>query len=273
MFKIGEFSRLAQVSIRMLRHYDAAGLLKPVHTDSASGYRFYSGNQLNTLHQIVFLRDAGFRIAEIADLLRNWDEGILERRLREKRSEAMKLLDKENEKITLIDKAIASLEKRTLPMDFPVTLKSAPSRLVASLRRILPDHYGKYDLWKDLYRAVEENGLASRLTGEHVCIFHDEGYKESDVDLEACVMLGEGCGPGAGIEVKNTEPIERMVCVTAYGPYENCLDALASLASWLQERDSFSMLGFSRQICHVGPQNESDPDKYVTEIQIPVAMR
>lgn len=273
MFKIGEFSRLAQVSIRMLRHYDATGLLKPVHIDRASGYRFYSGDQLNTLHRIVFLRDAGFGISEINDLLRNWDEGYLEKRLREKRSEALALIDTTTEKVALIDGAIASLKKRTLPMDFPVTMKSAPSQLVASLRRTLPDHYGKYDLWKELYRLVEANGLAPRLTGEHICIHHDEGYKESDVELEACLMLKEGSTSEEGVEIRRMEPIDQMVCVTAYGRYENCLDALASLASWLQERDSFAMLGFSRQICHVGPQNESDPDNYVTEIQIPVVTR
>jgi DNA-binding transcriptional MerR regulator len=40
MFKIGDFSRVAQISVRMLRHYDKLGLLTPSHTDRFTGYRY-----------------------------------------------------------------------------------------------------------------------------------------------------------------------------------------------------------------------------------------
>ena len=46
MLKIGDFSKLSRVSIRMLRHYDEIGLLHPVKIDPESGYRYYSENQL-----------------------------------------------------------------------------------------------------------------------------------------------------------------------------------------------------------------------------------
>ena len=54
MFKIGEFSKLTQVSIRMLRYYDEAGLLKPASTDPWTGYRMYSADQIPTLTQIIY---------------------------------------------------------------------------------------------------------------------------------------------------------------------------------------------------------------------------
>jgi DNA-binding transcriptional MerR regulator len=41
MYSIGEFARHGRVSVRMLRHYDAIGLLEPVCVDSVTGYRFY----------------------------------------------------------------------------------------------------------------------------------------------------------------------------------------------------------------------------------------
>ena len=65
MFKIGEFSKLTQVSIRMLRYYDEAGLLKPAEIDSFTGYRFYSTEQIPVLNKIIFLRDLGFNVSEI----------------------------------------------------------------------------------------------------------------------------------------------------------------------------------------------------------------
>jgi DNA-binding transcriptional MerR regulator len=42
MFRIGEFAQIAQVSSRQLRFYDQLGLLQPAHTDSQTGYRYYS---------------------------------------------------------------------------------------------------------------------------------------------------------------------------------------------------------------------------------------
>jgi len=62
MFKIGEFSRLTQVSIRMLRYYDETGLLKPAKIDKFTNYRLYSTEQISTLNKIIFLRDFGFHI-------------------------------------------------------------------------------------------------------------------------------------------------------------------------------------------------------------------
>lgn len=69
MFKIGDFSKLTLVSVRMLRYYDELGLLKPASIDRFSGYRYYSASQISRLNRIVKLRDMGFLVAEIAELL------------------------------------------------------------------------------------------------------------------------------------------------------------------------------------------------------------
>lgn len=49
MFSIGDFAALGRVSVRMLRHYDAIGLLTPARTDPATGYRYYQADQLRRL--------------------------------------------------------------------------------------------------------------------------------------------------------------------------------------------------------------------------------
>lgn len=67
MLKIGEFSRLTHVSVRMLHYYDNAGLLKPALTDPATGYRYYSVSQGPALQKIVLLRDLDFQVAEIME--------------------------------------------------------------------------------------------------------------------------------------------------------------------------------------------------------------
>jgi DNA-binding transcriptional MerR regulator len=69
MFKIGEFSRLGQVSTRMLRHYDQLGLLKPSQTDKFTGYRYYTIDQLARLNRIIALKELGIPLEQIAQLL------------------------------------------------------------------------------------------------------------------------------------------------------------------------------------------------------------
>jgi DNA-binding transcriptional MerR regulator len=65
MFSIGEFARHGRVSVRMLRHYDAIGLLRPATVDPASGYRFYEAGQLADLNRLVALKDLGFSLQQL----------------------------------------------------------------------------------------------------------------------------------------------------------------------------------------------------------------
>lgn len=81
MLKIGDFSKLSRVSIRMLRYYDEIGLLKPAVTDRFTDYRYYSESQLPTVCRITALRDMGFRLAEVGAILSEYgDPAALEAR-------------------------------------------------------------------------------------------------------------------------------------------------------------------------------------------------
>ena len=66
MFKIGDFSRIARVSCRLLRYYDEIGLLKPGSTERDTGYRYYSASQLPRLNRILVLKELGLSLEEIA---------------------------------------------------------------------------------------------------------------------------------------------------------------------------------------------------------------
>src|SRR5580700_5656530 len=69
MFTIGDFARYGRVSVRMLRHYDATGLLRPARVDPASGYRSYAAGQLARLNRIIALKDLGFTLDQVRTLL------------------------------------------------------------------------------------------------------------------------------------------------------------------------------------------------------------
>ena len=74
MLKIGDFSKLSRVSIRMLRHYDDMGLLKPAEIDAFTGYRYYREDQLFVIGRITALKDMGFALADIVRILDIYDD-------------------------------------------------------------------------------------------------------------------------------------------------------------------------------------------------------
>ncbi|MGR4867098.1 MerR family transcriptional regulator [Caulobacter sp. LARHSG274] len=65
--KIGELAKQTGVSIRMLRYYEAEGLLNPQRT--ASGYRDYDAAEVRTVNRIKLLGSAGMILATIRQFL------------------------------------------------------------------------------------------------------------------------------------------------------------------------------------------------------------
>jgi len=68
---IGQAAQQAQVSAKMVRHYESLGLLPKVNRTEA-GYRQYSDKEVHTLRFIKRARDLGFSMPEIAELLTLW---------------------------------------------------------------------------------------------------------------------------------------------------------------------------------------------------------
>ena len=79
MFTIGDFARHGRVSVRMLRHYDATGPLRPAHVDPASGYHYYTAAQLARLNRVIALKDLGFTLQQVQDIV---DEKVGAEKLR-----------------------------------------------------------------------------------------------------------------------------------------------------------------------------------------------
>src|ERR1051326_5641034 len=112
VFKIGDFSRLTQVTVKTLRHYDRLGLIKPDYIDPESGYRYYTAGQLPRLNRILALKDLGFSLEQITTLVKE-EVPISELRgmLRLKRAEMERTIQDEQERLRRVDARLRQLEE------------------------------------------------------------------------------------------------------------------------------------------------------------------
>ncbi len=270
MFKIGEFSKLTQVSIRMLRYYDEIGLLKPSQIDRFTGYRLYSAEQIQILQRIILLRDTGFNTSEITVVLKNWDSAFISDQLKKKKHEIQQAIELEKEKLKKIDNAINDIQEEKISVHYNVSVKSIPAYQVLSLRKILRDYFCEEMLWKEMSDYIKSEHINISEKNSDFAIYHDVEYKDSGVGVEVCTIVN-GIGESRnGFTFRETERVDTMACIMVYGPYENIAIAFESFAQWLINHNQYEMAGQNRQICHIGPWNDIDPRKYLTEIQIPI---
>ncbi len=76
-YKIGDFAKILDTSVRTLRYYDEMNLLKPDYIDSFTGYRYYSDDQKDQFKEIKHLQQSGFTIQEICQNKNKWNDNIL----------------------------------------------------------------------------------------------------------------------------------------------------------------------------------------------------
>ena len=112
MLKLRDFARLAEVSMPTLRYYDEIGLLKPIHVDPETGYRFYTMDQLPHLHRILAFKELGLELTQIAEIL---DEGIspeaLQGMLRLRQAQIQQHIKVEQEQLVRVEARLRSLEQ------------------------------------------------------------------------------------------------------------------------------------------------------------------
>jgi len=150
MLKIGEFSKLSRVSVRMLRHYDEIGLLKPAEIDRFTDYRYYREDQLPTMCRITALKDMGFSLADIVKILEIYDDReALEGYFSTRQRELEELSRDTARKLALLDAARERLRKEQT-MSYDITLKTIPERYAATVQMTIPRYEDEGMVWSAL---------------------------------------------------------------------------------------------------------------------------
>ena len=271
MFKIGEFSKLVRVSPRMLRHYEKCGLLYPAGIDKFTGYRQYSASQIPLLTNIVLLRDVGFSIDEIGDILPHMDDKVyMEKILRAKAVSVKAMIDAEQNKYDLLIQMSDSVRKERNVMAYDVKLEKLPSVKVLTLRGTIPHYRDEGILWEKLGKFIDETRIECHSGGYST--YFDEEYKEENPDVEIAIPVDVlGTNRDEFIFKEYTE-IELAATVRFSGPFDGGYDAAcAKLAEWM-EQNNYTFAGPLRG--HVIEMPEfSNPESGLTELQAPVLKR
>lgn len=271
MLKIGEFSKLSHVSVRMLRHYDEIGLLHPQRVDPITGYRLYGEEQLFTAGKINVYRGMGFGLTAIAGLLHEADPQKL-RAMLERQQESLREQSEEmSQMLHRIKLAIAQLGEESTMANYDVTIKEIAPRYVASVRDILESYNYEGRLWHYMMKETADQNLTPANPCLAFGIFHDAEYKERDVDVEIQMTVEGNYHDTEHVRFK-TEPAVCVASAIHYGSYETISDASASVAAWV-EKNGYQMCGVMFNVYHVSPHETQNPDELVTEVCIPVKRR
>lgn len=229
MLTISEFSRLSHVSPRMLRHYDALGLLRP-ETVGENGYRYYLQEQLSTLIRIQQLSGYGFSLREIGPMLALEDEALLNR-LRRQQAILQKELEGKKNLLRQLEMDILRLEgAEIMENQYHVVLLEDPEQKVFSIRKVVGANQF-HALFAELRQEAAARGLTQ--AGPIQMLYHDPNFCREGTDVEVQMAVAQA---GPGVTVK-----PRFLCAAVQhkGPYENIGKAYETLCGWLAEHKEY----------------------------------
>ena len=267
--KIGEFSKLMQVTIKTLRLYEQKGLLMPDEVDEWTGYRYYRLSQMQRFSTIRLLQGMGFSLAEIKEII-DTDSSVpsleqLEQKITDCEQQLHILQGRLQLLLTLRDsrKKIITMEK--------FTIQTLPSIVVASHREVIKNWQAIGQMCTDVI-APEMRRLGCRCPVPGYCftIEHDKEYKPTDIDIEYCEQVEEMGQDSAIIQFKRLPEITTALCMAHHGPYDRFYESYTELFRYIEEQ-GYRVVGQHRTVYVDGIWNQKDPDKWLSIIQVPVA--
>ncbi len=268
MLKIGEFSKLSRVSVRMLRHYDEIGLLKPAEIDRFTDYRYYREDQLPTAGRIAALKDMGFSLADIVRILEVYDDRERLEPFFSARQKELEALSQDTAyKLMLLDAARKRLRKEE-NMNYDVTIKTIPERYAATVHMTIPRYEDEGMVWSTLVQETSRMNLIEADPCLCAVTFLDGEYKEENVELLAWKTVKGSYHNTEHVNFCMLPEVTVASCIFK-GSYTQITEVYAAVISWL-EANGFEPAGQMFNIYHISPHETQNPDEFVTEVCYPV---
>ena len=265
-FGIGEFSRMTTLTIKSLRLYHEKGLLVPDEVDDFTGYRYYSRKNFETARSIRILKSMDFSLAEIRDILDEFDdESEILDQLENKLLSIRKKIQR-YESISLSIEQVIQQERESdmkIQSQFEVEEKDLPTQLIAGHRM-----RGKYsDAGKGITLVAKKMGRF--ISGKPFTLYHEFEYKEEDADFETCFPVRKG-QDNEDVTVREL-PGAKAATLIHKGPYDTLHDSYQKLFAYTKDKDYEIALPL-REVYLKGPGMifRGNPKNYLTELQFVV---
>ncbi|MFB8078327.1 MerR family transcriptional regulator [Streptomyces sp. NPDC056013] len=267
MFTIGDFARHGRVSVRMLRHYDAIGLLRPARVDPHTGYRFYTAEQLALLNRVIALKDLGFTLEQVGAILdEKFDADELRGMLRLRQAELEAAMAEARARLAQVGARLRAIESEGRMSTQDVVVKKIPAVRIAELSGVAasfgPQHIGPVigPLYDELCGRLEAAGLTG--FGPGIAYYEDAGRGDGSVLVHAGMTVPEGTAV-EGVEVRVLPAIEEAATVVHRGSMDTILPTAQTLARWI-EANGYETRHYARELYLECPEDRSG---WVTELQ------
>lgn len=266
MLSIGAFAQIGQVTHRMLRHWDTAGLLVPAHVDDSSGYRSYDPSQLERLHRIVALRQLGFGLDDIAQILEHGiDADRLAALLRVRRAEVEEEHRVAAARLVDVERRLHLIESEKHMSTVEIVEKPLPAvRLAAHVTTVSEDEVG--ESVGPLFSGIEEVLGDQRGALDTPIAQYDLG--ENGMTITAGYAYGGS--PRPEFEIVELPALDRAICGIHLGSMDRIRDTWSAVHAEIIAR-GFVPSGPCREL-YVRAVSEDQSD-WVTELQQPVVQR
>ncbi|UOY02433.1 MerR family transcriptional regulator [Blastococcus sp. PRF04-17] len=259
MLAIGEFSRLTHLSVRMLRRYHDAGLLEPATVDDATGYRYYSADQIPTAQVIHRLRELDVPLTDVQRILRSPDPGARAALV----SDHLQRLEAELDRTRA---AVASLRRllRPEPAPLDVELRAVPATTVAAIE----DDVAHDDVLDWYAGAMAElDAVVREPTGVPGGLYDNALFESGRGHL--LVYRPTARPPHSGRVHPVTLPAVELALTTHVGEHDDIDVTYGELGAWVVE-NALAVAGPVRETYVVGPRDTAEPAAWRTEIGWPV---
>ena len=278
--KIGELSKLSNVSMRMLRHYDEIGLFKPARVNNENAYREYSFTQLLELNRILALKDLGFTLEQIVVQLKT---GVSSENLRGmlelKRSELEIRVREEQDRLERVAIRLRNIEQEGIMQQHDVILKSISAQLVVSIRDqslVTQFENGGQDISRLITHLqnylfpTHQKAIKAGVQGfPEMILWHGENKMQDLPEAEVLHPLEHSIVEGNGIRVYTLHAVKTAACLVHFGRYDDqaMIDAFRGLYHWV-EQHGYSTKGATRQVFL--PSEPDEQGKFMIELQVEV---
>lgn len=264
MLSIGQFSKVCGVTVKALRHYDRLGLIRPVHTDKFTGYRYYDEDQIPLMLNIMRLKRYGFSLEEVGLFLSETDKSALRSMLQDQLCRLQTQMAEIGSVMKELSRHLSEFERTGEIMsyrnNYQINLEEAQSLPIISTRQVMSvDDFGKY--YSQIFeRAAKERIQTNFMT---MAIYHDLEFDPAASDIEVCV--------GVVDPSKADRDIGGGLCVTTVhkGSYSGLPDAYGAITGWIKE-NGYEITAPPYEIYIKTRYDKLPPDEWETKIFFPV---